>query len=36
MEGQTRTTGKCVVDPEGVESKEHPGEGKSFLSGTSG
>src|SRR5215831_2812093 len=27
-----RATGKCFVDPEGVESKEHPGEGKSFLS----
>ena len=33
MEGQAWTTGKCFVDPEGVESKEHPGDGKSFLSG---
>ena len=31
MEGQARTSGKCFVDPEGVESKEYPGEGKSFL-----
>jgi len=36
MEGQAWTTGKCFVDPKEVESKEHPGEGKSFLSGTSG
>jgi hypothetical protein len=36
MEGQARTIGKCFVDLEGVESEEHPGEGKSFLSGTSG
>jgi hypothetical protein len=36
MEGKARTTGKCFVDPERVESKDRPGEGKSFLSGTSG